>query len=1585
VSPHYASRHQQLLEDILSQEKSLAAQESRFVQVFYDKLMVDMLEQFAPARALEIARFCYSHVLERVGDDSRIHIETATLLVDGVSSQRVRLVILNPDMPFLVDSISAMLQRLGLRMHILLHPILAVKRDKKGQLTDISMNDDLRADAARESLIYVEISPLPPQCDAGDLRRELKETLAHVRAAVTDWKAMDGELKRVQEHFSPDASHENERALHEKEIHDFLVWLRHRNFVFLGVSYYTKAEHAHDVVLEKDTARSWGVYRLLDAEAGIETSPLPTSSLAFINISKATSMSLVHRSVAMDYIALRQVRDDGSFIGEVRLLGLFTSNVYYQSAVEIPFVREKIAQVLHQAGYDPVSHSGKALKTILEFLPRDEIFQTSVEQLFAIGMGVLTAESYPQVKVFPRMDPFDRFISALIYVPRDRFSTTVREQITRILEKTYGGQVHNFYTHITDSPLARLHLFINKPSIDVAAVYVPGIEEKISALVNVWEDALRDALITTVGEAEGEHLAGKYSAAFDNAYLMQNPAAGAVHDILKMEACLNGSGLELELFKRPGEAASAIHLKCYTTDLNASLSEILPMLEHMGFEVRNATPYAVNPKGSVPLLLRDFALSLKTGDVPELSENKARMEEALVRVWQKACANDALNALVFTTPLRWRDIEILRGYVRYLQQAGISYRTGYVMQVLTMHPRIAALLAELFHARFAPEATGRDEKMAALRAQIVAACEEVSNLTEDRILRRIMAVIMATLRTNFYQTAADGNPKPYLSFKLRSREVPELPLPVPFAEIFVTSPRVEGIHLRGDRVARGGLRWSDRPEDFRTEILGLVKAQTVKNAVIVPSGAKGGFVLRQAPAGRDALQQEGIACYKTFLCGLLDLTDNIVVGSVVPPADVVRHDDDDPYLVVAADKGTASFSDIANGVAADYGFWLGDAFASGGSVGYDHKAMAITARGAWVSVARHFREMGRDVMTEPFTAVGIGDMSGDVFGNGLLLSRQYRLVAAFNHMHIFIDPTPDAEAAFEERARLFALPRSQWSDYNAALISKGGGIYERSAKSIALSEEARRVLSTDMVSGSPDEVIQAILRARVDLLWNGGIGTYVKAESESHDDVGDRSNNALRVDGKSLRCLVVGEGGNLGFTQRGRIEYARTGGRINTDAIDNSAGVDCSDHEVNIKIAFTGTDITRDARDQLLRDMTSEVAHLVLEDNRLQTQALTIAELSGDLESFAQLMRQLEQRGLLNRAVEFLPDDAALAEMQKQKLELTRPELSVLLAYSKMVIARELKADAALRAEDDSALLTEYFPEPMHDAYRSALLAHPLKREILATCYTNRMVNRLGITTPHRLAEETGFSMLQLAQAYRFVEQLFDLPEYWRHVEALEGQVHAMFQVKLFWQLQEFSAHMLRWCANHLPRGFGVERELARFAPGVASLRDYVMQLLQETSEHDVGHDMLNEELASRMTSLISLASACDIIEAAEKSGAATETVAQLYWQISDMFKLDALRLRVEAMPSSSSWQRIAHQAAISELYQAQQRLTLQILLYAAQQNNSHDDVLSQWRSAHNDHCTRYIQTLESLETKEMFDDAMLLVALRNVQWLVSA
>lgn len=1582
MAAKYSLRHRELVDDILRSEKKSPEITRQFIEAFYAKLPVELLEQFAPARAREIAQYARRHFETRPkGDVPSIFLAHETLTIDGQEVERLRVIVINHDRPFLVDSLLGLFNHLGLRLHVMFHPLIATTRDAKGKLTALHGKS-----ARQESLIYAELSPLPPEISEAQLQADILRVMQKVYASVADWKAMDRELESYAQTLRSHSG--NISAETRQEILDFVDWLRSKNFVFLGAADYPRKGDS----LLRDTSRALGIYRLAAPDESVEFSLTPTVSTEVI-ITKATHFSEVHRNVQLDFIALPYFNAQGKLAGEFRLLGLFTSNVYYQSAGSIPFLRRKIAHVLSRAGFEPVSYDGKALKTILEFLPRDEVFQIDSEHLFSLAMGVLSNESHPQVKLFLREDPFRRFVSAMVYIPRERFSTAIRDHVNTLLATTHRGTVSTFYTQLTDSPLARLHVMITLSPQSPRDVFVPALESKISALVNVWEDALRDALIAAHGARLGEALTQRYAAAFPNTYVYGHTALSAVYDIQKFEHCAQQGGLALELFTRNDEAEHEIHLKCFSADTKATLSSILPLLENMGLTVRDVTPYVISPKGSEPMLLRDFALSLKPGCRVSLAQDKARLEEALNAVWQNRTANDALNGLVFLTPLTVRDTEILRAYVRYLLQAGSAYRIGYVMQVLCTHHTVAHLLVQLFHARFAPTTPHRDAEVARLKTAIEAACNSISNLAEDRILRRILAVLMATLRTNFYQRDTRGAPKPYLSLKLHSADIPELPLPVPFAEIFVTSQRVEGIHLRGDRVARGGLRWSDRPEDFRTEVLGLLKAQMVKNAVIVPSGAKGGFVLRQAPSERSALQQEGVACYKLFLRGLLDITDNIVNGKIVPPREVVRHDGDDPYLVVAADKGTASFSDIANSIAAEYGFWLGDAFASGGSVGYDHKAMAITARGAWVSVERHFREAAMDI-TKPFTAVGIGDMSGDVFGNGLLLSNQFKLLAAFNHRHIFLDPTPDVAKSFAERQRLFALAGSGWNDYNPALISKGGGVYERSVKSIALSKEVRAALGTHVTSASPDELIQMILKAPVDLLWNGGIGTYVKASSESHDEVGDRNNNALRVNGNELRCKMVGEGGNLGFTQRGRIEYARAGGRINTDAIDNSAGVDCSDHEVNIKIALgAAKNLPKAKRDALLKRMTDEVARLVLRDNELQTHAISLAEAHGSklLEPAQQLMQNLERDGLLNRSVEFLPSDKQIGELRTQKLGLSRPEIAVLLAYSKMEIYSALKDSAHLDAPYFIADLLRYFPKAMQKDYAKVIAAHPLKREIIATMTTNSMVNRTGITLMHGLIRETGLHAAHIAQAYVITRDAFDLRSLWSSIEGLSGKVEASVQADLFAEATQFIEQSCRWLLTHMPQPMQIDAVMAAFKKPIAELSAAVPQLMTHTlkQSYEATRNRFTSKgvpaaIAERVALLEVLIAAWDIVEIAQLRSLPVKAVGSMYFELGAQLRLGWLRQRARAIATETSWQSLAIKSLITELYQAQQNITLHVLGRSKTLPKRPQELAEAWVKNNADAMARYLQSMTELEQQKSLDYAMLIVVLRQVQWIVN-
>jgi glutamate dehydrogenase len=1585
MSPNYSSLHQQLLKKITaSLPKSASASSRRFVADFYELSTVSDLQELSAPRATAIALLCEKFFATRPTTGPKISITRTHVNEGGRSISRTQILVLNNDMPFLVDSLSGLFTSLGLSIHLVLHPILdAVRHGKK----------------RRESLIYVELSPLPAQLSVEALTHHIETTLSHVSRSVADWAPMQERLLALAAQCA--ARTLGTSKADATEIHDLLIWLAGNHFVFLGLADYSSKGDA--LVLDPTTAL--GIYRLeARSPDTIERAATATTS-EVLAVLKASEFSLVHRHVPLDLIVLKRFNSKGTCIGETRMLGLFTSTVYYRETQNIPFIRRKAAKVMERAGFDSNGHSGKTLKAILEFLPRDELFQMDDERLFQTAMGIVSLDAKPQVKLFVRHDSFGRFVSSMVYIPRERFSSDLRGEIIRIIEQAYGGRTSTFYTQLTDSPLARLHILTETTPGQTLAVDEAALEKQIAGRANNWADSLRDALVANFKGDEGEALAQSFANAFPLSYINSYSAASAARDVERILASL-GDGLALEIFRSNGAPADQLHLKCYTHDLNSELSSIIPLLEHMGCTVLDATPYIITPHAPLPpVLLRDFTLRIAaanpapSGEGAQAAndftapENKGRIEAAIEDIWRGIADNDALNALVFSAGLTARDISILRAYSRYLQQLNFPYSQQLIASALNTHADLARMLVALFHTRFDPEVKGREAKMAALNAALESALESVTNLGEDRIIHRIQALIAASLRTNFYQRENGAN-KPYLSIKFRSALVPDMPLPVPYAEIFVTSMRIEGIHLRGGPVARGGLRWSDRPEDFRTEVLGLVKAQMVKNAVIVPTGAKGGFILRKAPTDRDALMAEGIACYTIFLRGLLDITDNIVNGKLVPPPATVRHDDDDPYLVVAADKGTATFSDIANSIAADYGFWLGDAFASGGSVGYDHKAMAITARGGWVAVERHFREMGRDIAQETFTATGIGDMSGDVFGNGALLSKTMRLVAAFNHRHIFIDPAPDAASSYAERARLYALPRSGWNDYNLKRISKGGGVFERAAKSITLTPEMRTALSTDAKTATPDELIRIILKAPVDLLWNGGIGTYVKAAGETHEQVGDRANNALRVDGGELRCAIVGEGGNLGFTQRGRIEYARKGGRINTDAIDNSAGVDCSDHEVNIKIALgsavSAKRLTLKNRDILLKKMTDEVATLVLRDNMLQTQAISIAQGQGVslLEPASQLMTALEADGFLNRAVEFLPDSKQLAELRSTKQGLSRPEIAVLLAYAKMAFFKELAASPLLDSAYFEADLLRYFPKVMARDFAKDMKAHRLRREIVATMITNSIVNRTGFSMAHSLMRATGLGAGDVAQAYIATRDAFRLRDVWKAIESLDGRVTATVQSQLFVGVNQFIEHSCRWFLAHVKQPMNIDAVMARYQPSIALIEKEALTIMSASARKAFEETIstltaqnVPEALATRMAMLEVMTAACDIIDAAQSSKLSVATVGTIYFEVGAGLKLGWLRQAAQDLVAENYWQQLAVKSLVVEFYQAQRRLSLEVIA----QFGKSKDASSAWRTANADALTRYDLFIADLRAQATLDYPMLIVALRQVQAIASA
>ncbi|HEY5720095.1 MAG TPA: NAD-glutamate dehydrogenase, partial [Gammaproteobacteria bacterium] len=1135
----------------------------------------------------------YNLAARRAAGSTKLHVYNPQLEQHGWQSTHTVIEVVCDDSPFLVDSLRLALNRHGLTCHLLIHPVFHLHRDGQGRLREVLAEETASDDVRVEAVMHFEVDRQTEPEVLQALEQELVAVLAQVHRVVGDWQPMLEQLNRVvaelEQHPPPLSQAEVDQAL------AFLRWVAAEHFTFLGYREYDLFDEADGLRLQAREGSGLGLLRdgdggeargfaMLDSD-GQRQATAPE----LLVVTKTSRRSTVHRPAFMDYIGIKRLDDQGRVVGEYRFLGLYSASAYNRSAREIPLLQQKVDRVLEQAGYPRGSHARRALLNILESYPRDELFQTTPDELLEITLGILHLQERQRVSLFVRRDPYGRFISCLVFAPRERFSTEVRQAITRVLESSFGGECLDFSLQISESALARIHFLIGVRGGQPASSWdLEEIEQRLAATTRDWRDDLADALLDHFGEERGTALLRRYGSAFRADYREHYPASVACYDIARMEQLVDGAELAMTLYRPPELPPSQLRFKLFQAERPTPLSETLPMLENMGLKVIEESPTTIHPAAQAPLWIHDFGLEHREEGL-DLALITDKFQETFARVWRGEVENDGFNRLVLRAQLEWRQIVVLRAYCKYLRQVRATFSQEYMERTLDANPRIARLLAELFMARFDPTQAGDPQAEAELIHQIDEALDAVSNLDEDRILRGFLHAIHATLRTNYFQRGADGQPKKYLSFKFDPARVPDMPEPRPLFEIFVYSPRVEGVHLRGGKVARGGLRWSDRREDFRTEVLGLVKAQMVKNAVIVPVGSKGGFVCKALPGGndREALQAEVVASYKTFISGLLDLTDNLVDGAVVPPPEVVRHDPDDPYLVVAADKGTATFSDIANGVARDYGFWLDDAFASGGSAGYDHKKMGITARGGWESVKRHFRELGLDTQTQDFTVAGIGDMSGDVFGNGMLLSEHSRLVAAFDHRHIFIDPAPDPARSFAERRRLFALPRSSWDDYQRKLLSAGGGIWPRSVKSIELPPEARQALGVEQTRFSPNELIRAILKAPVDLLWNGGIGTYVKARNENHADVGDRSSDAVRVDAPELRCRVVGEGGNLGLTQRARIEFAQHGGRINTDAIDNSGGVDCSDHEVNIKILLnavvTAGDMTRKQRDRLCR------------------------------------------------------------------------------------------------------------------------------------------------------------------------------------------------------------------------------------------------------------------------------------------------------------------------------------------------------------------------------------------------------------------
>jgi len=1605
---------QQLLDDLTEHAGGDAADSAavrRALGLYYRHAATEDLTARSPEDLVGAVKSHLRAARFRPQGSSNIAVFTPTLAADGwASSGRTVVEIVTEDMPFLVDSVTMALEQ-GRTIRLVIHPQILVRRDLAGDLVEICRSDVVDpnhpGDRVRESWMHVEIDREIDDAELQALTDTVREVLRDVREVAEDSEKMAERARLLATRLGELSSPLSEVEIHEGRA--FLSWLVDDHFTFLGYRGYRWESGSEPPALQAAPGTGLGLLRsdrymhspFIHRELG--QGPISPDERHLLTITKSDSRATVHHRGYLDFVGVTMYDDAGEAVEEHQFFGLFSSAAYNVNLARIPVLRRKVEQVLNSAGLPRNSHSGKAMVDILETYPRDELFQASVAELVPVATSVLHLGERHQLKFFVRREANGRYLSCLVYLPRDRYTTQVRQRMQVILSETLGAARLDYTARVSESVLARVHFVIRAPEGEALLDFdEEDLEKKLAFAARSWIDDVTVALSEEFGEEQGATLARRYSSAFPEAYKEDFAPEVAAHDLRQLESATDeflAPTLYQSADARPGEA----RFKIFHQGNSLSLSDVLPLLSAMGVEVVDERPYKID-RASGAAWIYDFGLRRSSPFAPG---SHYLFQDAFQAVWTGRAESDGLSALVLGAGLPWRKVSILRAYARYLGQCGLPFSREYVELTLSSNPAVAAQLVALFEARFEPDLAGlapdspeRTARISALERGLAHALDDVSSLDQDHILRMMLAAISATLRTNYYQLADDGLPKKHLSLKLAPDQIPDLPQPRPRFEVFVYSVRVEGVHLRFGPVARGGLRWSDRREDFRTEVLGLVKAQMVKNAVIVPVGAKGGFYAKRLPdpsVDSGAWLDEGKACYSTFIRGLLDVTDNLIDGHTVPPDHVVRHDSDDSYLVVAADKGTATFSDIANGIADEYGFWLGDAFASGGSVGYDHKVMGITARGAWVSVQRHFRESGIDCQSEDFTCVGIGDMSGDVFGNGMLLSEHIRLVAAFDHRHIFLDPDPEASASHAERRRLFDLPRSSWTDYDRALISEGGGIYPRSLKSIPVSPQVRQSLGLDAEATSltPAELMTAILKAPVDLLWNGGIGTYVKASTESHREAGDKANDNIRVDGADLRCLIVGEGGNLGLTQRGRIEYAVAGGRINTDFIDNSAGVDTSDHEVNIKIplarAMATADTTDAERQRLLASLTDEVGELVLANNYSQNVALAnAAAISAPrLHEHESWMKVLEKRGLLDRAIEFLPGSKEIAARRAAGRGLTAPELAVLFAYTKIVLAAELLRGDLPSDPFLGGVFQSYFPAALDRAHHEQVSNHPLRREILVAELVNDVIDFAGITFLHRLGRESGADVADLVSAHVVCRQIFDTAPLMKRIDALDNKVDSAVQTDMRTAVVFLVERACRWIVLNRPAPLDMKGALTELAV-VTEVLDAVPEIL--VGDQGLALTARRDELvaagvpldlATAVATMKFAYFALDAVEIARLKGSDPITVARLHVAVSDHLGLGRFAERISALPHDDRWQSVARADLHADLQSLHASLTSWVLTSTDESEPA--ERVRAWESGNATLVDRTATTLEDVLSSPHPDLARLSVGLRVIRGLVDS
>ncbi len=1567
------------------------SKQSRLVKHYYARVP---FEDISHRSAKDLSSAAMSHwnmATKRKPEKSLVRVYNPTSKHHGWESPNTIVEITTTDKPFLVRSVSLAITNLGFSISEFIHPIFSVSRKKNGQMEGLVSNSS--KNAISESFMQLHIDRHYDEDSFKQLEQVITEAINNVNLVCDDWEPMKAASLNAMDRLR--ASNPNKFDIAEAA--DFIKWLQRYYFTFTGYC---------ELKTSGKTARVTETYGIFKTEKPLATlnqyinkdELLKARKSDVLTITKSLQKAPVMLPVHMDLITFKRIDSNGRESGRCVIAGFFTSRVAGAELDSIPLLRHKSFNIIAKANISPGAHDGKLLLSTLESLPKDLLLQTDDTTIYDICRGIMKLEHHPQVKVFGIHGHYNRFASCMVYVPRDLYSRELRQRIQQILQTELKSDTIDFNaTFSSESALAVMHFFLSIPEPQKKPADFSDIESLIIDVAQNWDENLREVLFAELDQQQASSIALNLLRGITDNYKDKHTVTDAARDLALLSK-LSNEPLDVLLYRAEEQPDNEVSFSMYHQHIDVPLSKTIHILENMGFQVDSEDPFSVTTDDS-KLHIREFKLRSSNGKPVQVEDIADDFRAAFLNVWNGDIEDDGMNQLVMAAGLDWRQTTIMRSYARYLLQIKIPYSFEYLTTCLINNPDLVVNLATQFENRFDPslrannKSKNKSNKTDKLQKEFAGLLDNVVSLDEDRILATLQSAINATVRTNYFKA------RTYLSIKLLPSKVDGMPLPCPAFEIFVCSPKFEATHLRGGKVARGGLRWSDRREDFRTEVLGLMKAQMVKNSVIVPVGSKGGFVVKQPPLGgtRDELMAEVISCYQNFLRGLLDITDNYIAGKVVSPKDVVRHDEQDPYLVVAADKGTATFSDIANGISDEYGFWLGDAFASGGSVGYDHKGMGITAKGAWESVKRHFREMEHDTQQQEFTVVGIGDMGGDVFGNGMLLSNKIKLLAAFNHLHIFLDPDPDPAKSFKERQRLFNLERSTWEDYSSKLISKGGGIFSRSSKSIKLSPQVQEMIGVKAKAMTPNELIHMLLKAEVDLLWNGGIGTYIKASTETHADAQDKANDALRVDAKALGCRVVGEGGNLGVTQLGRIEFAAGGGKIYTDAIDNSAGVDCSDHEVNIKILVdslvNSKKLPASKRTRLLADMTNNVSELVLRDNYQQTQciSITLSQAPMWLDEHSRFISALESEEKLNRDIEFLPGTEEIAERMVKGHGLTAPEIAVLVAYSKMDIYQRLM-DSSL-ADDpffDDELLS-YFPPQLSKNYPDAILSHQLRKEIIATQVTNSFVNRLGPTYLRRLRDELGANTSEIATAFVAVRYLFNLRDLWSEIENLDNKVSNATQTEMMLLVTGWVERGVHWLVKNRRSHHGPQDIINKFGDSINELRSLIPDSLakpNKTSYHSRRKYFTSAgapaKLAADVASVVPLSSSFDILDIHNTSTSDLKLITALYFHLGDFLELQWLREQIGLLDVDSHWHILAKSALRLDIHYRQRHLCAEIL-ESAGKRKSPDEIVNAWAESSDERLSLYRQRLKEIMASSHVDYAMLSLAVNEVQKLLNA